>query len=228
MLMLKTRHSKKVIHGALPILVSVPLLVGIGYTVMGSFDETFSVAPANHEEGRILKAKDAKRPSMIESTHPGEELAKLPLFGEVVRKAPVTPPPPVTVTLESTSNLVLHGIIKAFGEGESRAIIADARGKQDIYAAGSVLSKGIVLVAINDDHVVLDNNHRSEALHIWKKKKDTHGFKGAHGFEERESLPMSAPMGAPIDAAPDPMRYGAPPEEDGHYPRSYRRHRPPR
>jgi len=217
--MLKTRHLKKILHRLFPTFVSILLLVGIGYIVIGKIHGASIADPLHHEEGGTAKAqaeargKDRPSPT-IKIAHPIQNIAEMHLFGEAPQEALKPDTPPVTVAVETTSNLLLHGIIKASGAtGESLAIIADAKGKQDSYAVGSILSEGIVLMEVNDDHVVLNNNNRLETLHMWNVSRN----------KSRES---AAEEFLPTSVTSDSTMYGMPPENGRDYPRNYRKSRP--
>nr|VFJ43184.1 MAG: Type IV pilus biogenesis [Candidatus Kentron sp. FW]VFJ70612.1 MAG: Type IV pilus biogenesis [Candidatus Kentron sp. FW] len=182
--MLVRGFPKRILYRVLPTLASVLLLAGIGYTVISRFHDASTPIPSNNEVGEMAKARErTSSPSAIETTPLTGNIEKLHLFGEAPQKAPAQPPPPsITVAEETTLDLVLHGIISASGEGESLAIIADAQGKQDAYPVGAELSRGVTLMEVNSDYVVLFNNNQMETLCMWEVPQDGSGQSQAERF----------------------------------------------
>nr|VFK16937.1 MAG: Type IV pilus biogenesis [Candidatus Kentron sp. LFY] len=216
----RARYLRKILYRVLPVLVSILLLASIGYTVIDRFHGVSTAAPLNNEEKEAAKAREEERPSpIVEITHSARNIAEFHLFGEIPKAVPKSAPLPVSVPLESTLDLVLHGIIIAPGKEENLAIIADAKGKQSSYSVGSVLSKGVTLKEINDDHVVLHNNNRIETLRMWDVSRNN---SQGSGMRELSLTGMN----------PNPMIHGMPPEKGGRHPRNRRerrssRQRPP-
>ncbi|MBT8420236.1 MAG: hypothetical protein KJO08_05160 [Gammaproteobacteria bacterium] len=145
--------------------VSVLLVAGIGYTVIGEFYP----APAkngNSEDEIVTQPRQAHRPHgmKVSTDDPSRALAKLHLFGKIpTQKAHL---PPAEEVPETTLKLALHGIIAADGGETSLAIIADARGEQSYYAVGQALPEGATILAVHGDYVVLRHNERLETLRM--------------------------------------------------------------
>lgn len=215
--MLKIPHLRKILYRVFPVFVGVLLLGGIGYTAMGRFRDASITDPLNEGVAETTKTQAEDRPSArMEAVRPVQNIAELHLFGEAPKA--VSGPaasPSVVVPVESKLDLVLHGIIKATRGGGSLAIIADARGKQDPYSVGSVLSKGVILQEVNDDHVVLNNNNRVETLRMWEVSRNERPYAGG----EEISL---------MEASPSPMMNAMPTGTAARYPRDYRKRRPSR
>nr|VFK19878.1 MAG: Type IV pilus biogenesis [Candidatus Kentron sp. LPFa] len=208
----KTRYHKT-LHRLLPAFASIPLLGGIGYTVMDRFYDVSTDLP-HHEGDATTKARPEDRPSpTIKTIRATRDIAGLHLFGEIPKVAPELVPISIA-PLESTLDMALHGIIAAAEKGKSLAIIADAKGKQDAYAVGAALSEGIILQEVNDDHVLLRNGNRLETLRMWDASRDK-PQEGSSG----EFLATGGGLG--------PMMPGTS-NRGGRAPRSYHNRRPRR
>nr|VFK41429.1 MAG: Type IV pilus biogenesis [Candidatus Kentron sp. TC]VFK42633.1 MAG: Type IV pilus biogenesis [Candidatus Kentron sp. TC]VFK57024.1 MAG: Type IV pilus biogenesis [Candidatus Kentron sp. TC] len=210
----KTRTLKKILHRLLPAFVSILLLVGIGHAVVGGLRGGISPEPGYNEGNATTKARREDRPSStMEIARVARDIAELHLFGEIPKATP-KPALPLVAPLESTLDLVLHGIIAASEKGRSLAIIADANGKQDSYSVGSMLSEGIILQEVNDEHVVLRNGNRLETLRMWNVSRDESQGSGGKFLA--------------TGGNPGSMMQGTPANRGGRAPRSYHNRRPRR
>ncbi|HXG27848.1 MAG TPA: type II secretion system protein GspC [Nevskiales bacterium] len=95
-----------------------------------------------------------------------EQIAAANLFGQrqaTGTAAPVDAP-------ETALNLKLKGILAFGSETASRALIADASGREKPYAVGDDVPGGAVLKAIHADRVILERSGRFETLRLERNK----------------------------------------------------------
>jgi general secretion pathway protein C len=105
-------------------------------------------------------------------------------------------PAPTLVTAHEANVLpsasaagALTGTILSAVSGEARAIIADVRGRQRVYARGEEISDGAKLVEIHPDYVVLQRDGRLEAL----------GFSGSTVTRSTQPAPGASQETSPED-----------------------------
>ena len=103
----------------------------------------------------------------------GKLIANQHLFGQVkkvVTPAKATPKAaPVKVVKRIKLNLKLHGIV-AYKSKDGFALISSNNGRQKVYAKGDELEKGVTILEILPEKVVLNNNGKSEELLLPAKK----------------------------------------------------------
>lgn len=88
------------------------------------------------------------------------------LFGEtVVETAPVVESVPVDAP-ETRLKLVLHGAFASDDPELARAIIADPRGDEEMYAVGDTLPGNAELREIHTDRIILQRGGRYETLRL--------------------------------------------------------------
>jgi general secretion pathway protein C len=88
------------------------------------------------------------------------------LFGEAAQEAaPVKSAVPVDAP-DTRLKLVLRGAFSSGDEGYSRAIIADPRGKEEMYAIGDKLPGNAELREVHADRVILLRGGRYETLRL--------------------------------------------------------------
>nr|VFJ69684.1 MAG: type II secretion system protein C [Candidatus Kentron sp. FW] len=173
-----TKHP----HRILPLLVSLLLLVGIGYTIFHKF-HTATTADTSTPDSIAAQSQKANYPSAKETIDPSQKIAEMHLFGPPPEETP-TPAPaiPIVTVAETTLNLVLHGIISSGEEGGSLAIIASENGQQDTYSEGAKLPGGATITEVNNDYVVLLNDNRLETLCMWEVPQDASAADEAEKF----------------------------------------------
>lgn len=95
-----------------------------------------------------------------------EQIAAANLFGQrraLDSAAPVDAP-------ETALNLTLKGILAYGSDKSSRALIADAAGKEKPYGVGDDVPGGATLKSIHADRVILERNGRFETLRLDRQK----------------------------------------------------------
>ncbi len=95
-----------------------------------------------------------------------EQIAAANLFGQrqaTTTEAPLDAP-------DTALNLTLKGILSYGDESSSRALIADASGKEKPYSVGDDIPGGAILKAIHADRVILERNGRFETLRLDRSK----------------------------------------------------------
>jgi general secretion pathway protein C len=99
-----------------------------------------------------------------------EQIAAANLFGQrqATAEAPLDAP-------DTALNLVLKGILSYGDETSSRALIADASGKEKPYSVGDDIPGGAILKAIHADRVILERNGRFETLRLDRSKSSSAG-----------------------------------------------------
>ncbi len=123
-----------------------------------------------------------------------QRLARLHLFG-VAGKAPLVKSKltaPVDAP-ETRLKLTLHGLFASPDKDSSRAIVADPRGKEEIYSIGDPLPGGARLSEIFPDRIILERNGRFETLRLPRLKIDTGSSNGRNS--SRRSLPTNPAAG---------------------------------
>jgi general secretion pathway protein C len=106
-------------------------------------------------------------------------LTRLHLFGEVERKPQQTRPEGPIDAPETKLNLTLRGILYNYDPEFARAIIADAKNKDEFYRIGDELPGGATLDGIYQDRVILLRNGRHEALRLPEEGLETASSDGA-------------------------------------------------
>ena len=170
----------KRLHRILPLLVSLLLSGGIGYTLFQKF-HTAATADTSTTDSIATQSQKANYSPAKGTTDPSQKIAELHLFGKPPEKTPTPTPITPTVTVaETTLDLVLHGIIAS--GNTNFAIIADENGRQDTYSEGAKLPGGTAITEVNNDHVVLLNDNRLETLRMWEAPQDEFAADGAARF----------------------------------------------
>lgn len=131
------------------------------------------------------------RPSAIPPLMLAQELAARHLFGMPQSTAN---PQLQQVIPETALSLNLRGVFASGDRRSARAIIADASGQEDFYAAGGQLPGGAVLKEIHKDHVVISRNDRPEILRLPQLSLDDANNAAA-------MTSPAAPIVAPADVA---------------------------
>ncbi len=149
---------------ALPKIVSIVLVIAIGYTLATLSWQVYQsqqppetpVAANNSNNVKITRqAKQDVR-----------QITTAWLFGKAQNTvaAPVQENAPV-----SKLNLVLRGVLAADPQELALAIIANGKGgKEEIYAVGDTIQRGVKLSEIHPDHVIISRNGLAEKLVLVK------------------------------------------------------------
>nr|VFJ74177.1 MAG: type II secretion system protein C [Candidatus Kentron sp. FW] len=169
----------KRLHRILPLLVSLLLSGGIGYTLFHKF-HIATTADTSTTDSIATQSQKANHTPVKGTTDPSGKIAELHLFGKPPEKTPVPTPIPIVTVAETTLDLVLHGIIAS--GNTSFAIIADENGQQDTYSEGAKLPGGATITEVNNDYVVLLNDNRLETLCMWEAPQDEFAANGAAKF----------------------------------------------
>ncbi len=174
------------LNNALPFLVSVVLVIALGYTLAGlSWQIYQSMQPA--EDTSVVPQTSAP----VARAQPHQDIRRITrawLFGkaENSKPAPVQENAPVTKL-----NLVLRGVLAANPDDVALAIIAKSQGgKEEIYAIGDNIQHGVTLSEIRPDHVIIDRNGRAEKL-VMPKSKGGGSFISTHN-KGQPSAPAAA------------------------------------
>jgi general secretion pathway protein C len=121
----------------------------------------------------VPPASQAVIPPVDKSTQLVRQLPNWHLFGEAAREAaPVKPSAPVDAP-ETRLKLVLRGAFSSGDVAFSRAIIADPRGKELMYAIGDKVPGNAELREIHADRVILLRGGRYETLRLPQDEKST-------------------------------------------------------
>ena len=152
------------VNNALPKIISVALVVAIGYTlatlswqIYQSFQQPENTIAANNSNNIKLNQPPKQDVRQITTAW---------LFGKAQSAAiaPVQENAPV-----SKLNLVLRGVLAADPQELALAIIANGKGgKEEIYAIGDIIQRGVKLSEIHPDHVIITRNGRAEKLVLVK------------------------------------------------------------
>lgn len=117
---------------------------------------------AFHQAG---PSKARRRP--VVSLSLARQINQWHLFGKVEKHKPK--PPPVVraeTVVETRLNLKLLGVFASKNPKTSKAIIADAKGKEESYSIGDDLPGGATLHEVLADRVIISNNGRFETLKL--------------------------------------------------------------
>lgn len=157
---------KKVRARMLPNLATFVLIALLAYQLAGltwdlykdESDEKVDKSPSTFS--MQADSKDVKRAS-----YPGN-LERLHLFGvpakKVIKREPVKILP--KVVLNTSLNLTLFGVFADINPRIASAIIGKSSSNQRYYLVGDIVSKGVKLEEVRDDHVILLRNGRYETL----------------------------------------------------------------
>ena len=151
--------------GRLPEIVNLLLVVLIGLAAARLFWQLWP-APDSALVPVVTDRARARAPEVDI-----DAIASAHLFG--VAAAPKKKPEPEKIidAPETSLNLELTGIISDSSRRRSRALIKDAQNKQDSYAVGAAITRGVKLHAIYANRVILDRNGRFETLTLESLKK---------------------------------------------------------
>jgi len=153
----------------LPLLAT---LVAIVLLAQGLALLTWQLLPAPELDDTALAtvtpvASSVKTPAK-QSPNP-QQIARWHLFGELQKAAPKPAVTTMTEAPDTSLNLKLSGVLASSDPRMARAIIADAKGKEDAYAVGEGLPGNAVLREIYADRVILEYRGRLETLRLPKE-----------------------------------------------------------
>jgi general secretion pathway protein C len=132
--------------------------------------EPLETAPPASKMGTLPMDQYAQLVRQLPSWH---------LFGAAARDAaPARPVAPVDAP-DTHLKLVLHGAFSSGDEAFSRAIIADPRGKEEMYAIGDKLPGNAELREIHADRVILLRGGRYETLRLPQDEKSSGGTRAS-------------------------------------------------
>lgn len=116
------------------------------------------------------------------------------LFGETVQEtAPVVTSVPVDAP-DTRLKLVLHGAFASDDPDLARAIIADERGQEDMYAVGDTLPGNAELREIHPDRIILLRSGRYETLRLPDERQA--------GTPSRARRDTTVSIGSAVNSAP--------------------------
>lgn len=151
----------------LPLLVTLAVIVLLTHSMatltwkLVPVPELHSVGiPASQRTQTAQPARAADQPlaRKIEAWH---------LFGKFEKKKlPPKPKLDVAAAPETRLNLKLRGVFASNDKELARAIIADAKGKDESYAIGDEVPGGAILNDIFPDKVILEHNGKLEILKL--------------------------------------------------------------
>ncbi len=118
----------------------------------------------------ISASKHIGSESLHKSSIDIDQLKSLQVFGKSSSIKPETLPVVDIPSTETQLNLILMGVVASNYEQQARAIIG-VDNKQDVYAVGTALpaGKGITLIKVMSDRVIINNNGQSEVLFLYQK-----------------------------------------------------------
>ena len=149
---------------ALPKIVSIALVIAIGYTLatlswqVYQSQQTPETPVAANNSNNVKITRQARQDV--------RQITTAWLFGKAQNTvvAPVQENAPV-----SKLNLVLRGVLAADPQELALAIIANGKGgKEEIYAVGDTIQRGVKLSEIHPDHVIISRNGLAEKLVLVK------------------------------------------------------------
>ena len=150
----------------LPMLVVAVLILIIAAQAA---DLTWRLVPTPEADTRIPQPVDHSpaAPADSQNTNSGlENLAKLHLFGEAGKSAPLKKIEQKAP--ETRLNLTLHGVFVDEDPEKGAAIIGTSGATQKYYKVGATLMSGVTLRGVFNDRVVLLRNGQSEVLRFPK------------------------------------------------------------
>ncbi|TPE50307.1 hypothetical protein FJM67_10690 [Maribrevibacterium harenarium] len=110
------------------------------------------------------------------------------LFGQ----APTVASKPTEPVKETTLKLELRGVFPASDPTQGMAVIAEARQDEKLYRAGDDVVRGVTLLEVYKDHVVLKRGERNETLFFERNQVQTL----VSSDDALENLPQAAPVSA--------------------------------
>jgi len=156
---------------ALPGMVSLALVIALGYQLAAlSWRLYQGPEPAAVTTGSDTAAPATATPPARQDVRP---ITTAWLFGKTQSPAaaPVQANAPVT-----RLNLKLRGVLAAEPQDLALAIIANGKGgKEEIYAIGDTIQRGVTLSEIHSEHVIITRNGKAEKL-VMEKSKGQTGF----------------------------------------------------
>jgi general secretion pathway protein C len=118
------------------------------------------------------------------------------LFGEAAQEAaPVKSAAPVDAP-DTRLKLVLRGAFSSGDEAYSRAIIADPRGKEEMYAIGDKLPGNAELREVHADRVILLRGGRYETLRLPLEEQSTGGNRASRSTGSAASASPAQRLGS--------------------------------
>jgi general secretion pathway protein C len=150
----------------LPVAVTLSFVLLFAYSLAAL---TWRVIPvpqvdvgARHQPG---PGKVHQRPMVSQSL--ARQINQWHLFGKVEKHKPKAKPIAVVETAPETKlNLKLLGVFASKNTATSRAIIADAKGKEESYSIGDDLPGGASLHEVLSDRIIISHNGRFETLRL--------------------------------------------------------------
>lgn len=162
---------------------------------------TWSVLPATGDEDFLqAEAVLLSAPAQQTPQHPANanrvsvsQIQRLHLFGEARQQAVVKPKIETKDAPDTRLNLKLRGVLASDSATQARAIVADAKGKEDAYAVEDKLPGNALLKEIYPDRIILEYRGQLETLRLPKN-----AIKGAAGriTQHRGSALNTARTGA--------------------------------
>lgn len=132
--------------------------------------EPLEIAPPDIQMETLPMDKYAQLVRQLPSWH---------LFGEAARDAAAARPVAPVDAPDTHLKLVLHGAFSSGDEAFSRAIIADPRGKEEMYAIGDKLPGNAELREVHADRVILLRGGRYETLRLPQDEKSSRGTRAS-------------------------------------------------
>lgn len=150
-----TRHAIKVLN--------LLLVVWIAWLLATM---TWSLLDKPEPAGTALPEPVPVTPQANQQEELVRQLPNWHLFGEVAQEAePVKKVVPVDAP-DTRLKLLLHGTFSSAASALARAIIADERGNEEMYAVGDILPGNAELTEIQADKVILLRGGRYEILRL--------------------------------------------------------------
>lgn len=149
------------INQRLAAVVSLLLLVACVYLLV---EVTWLFFP--QEDGVTVSARPVKVQSSSKKVQQNNfrKLTQMNVFGVGQNKAA----PVQTIVPITKLNLTLKGVLAATPMKLASAIIAQGKGKEDIYSVGDKMSGGVLIKEIHPEHVVLERSGKQEILKLQK------------------------------------------------------------
>lgn len=180
----------------------LPLLLSLALTLLlaqGLARLTWTVLPPPESVNgaAAIEALQSASPAVTRSATKQQTRAsassveRLHLFGEAQQKV-VSKPKAQAKPLEAPDTklkLKLHGVLASDDPNFARAIIADARGKEDAYAVEDALPGNAVLKEIYADRIILQYRGQLETLRLPRDNKLAAGSRVTRSAARRGSAP---------------------------------------
>jgi general secretion pathway protein C len=149
------RHASRVINLLLVVWIAW-LLASMTWSLLGEQPPVATAIP----EATPVKSQVSQQEELV------RQLPNWHLFGELAQEAqPVKTIVPVDAP-DTRLKLTLHGTFASADKHLARAIIADERGNEEMYAVGDIVPGNAELSEIQADKVILQRSGRYEVLRL--------------------------------------------------------------